>query len=55
MLITRLLNARDWLVNKLRRLFLAEENLFLLLAVIIGVFAGLAVVCFRIAIDWSRL
>ena len=32
-----------------------EENLFLLLAVIIGLFAGLSVVCFRISIDWIRL
>ena len=32
-----------------------EDNFFLLLAVIIGLFAGLAVVCFRIAIDYTRL
>ena len=31
-----------------------EDNFFLLLAVIIGLFAGLAVVCFRIAIDYTR-
>lgn len=31
-----------------------EGQLFLLLAVIIGLFSGLAVVCFRIAIDWIR-
>jgi chloride channel protein, CIC family len=37
------------------RLFLHEEGLFLLLAVIIGVFSGLAVVCFQIAIDWIRI
>ena len=32
-----------------------EDRLFLILSVFIGVFAGLAVVCFRFAIDWSRL
>ena len=32
-----------------------EENLFLLLAVIIGLYSGLLVVCFRIAIDWTHL
>jgi CIC family chloride channel protein len=32
-----------------------EERLFLLLAVLIGVLAGLSVVCFRVAIDFARL
>jgi len=32
-----------------------ESQLFLLLAVVIGVFSGLAVVLFRIAIEWTRL
>lgn len=32
-----------------------EERFFLVLSVFIGVFAGLAVVCFRFAIDWSRI
>ena len=32
-----------------------EERLFLLLAVFIGVFSGLAVVCFRLAIDWTKI
>ena len=32
-----------------------EDRLFLILSVFIGVFAGLAVVCFRFAIDWARL
>ena len=32
-----------------------EAQLFLLLAVIIGLFGGLSVVLFRIAIDWTRL
>jgi len=44
-----------------RRLFEAfedvfdEERFFLILSVFIGIFSGLAVVCFRIAIDWSQL
>ena len=32
-----------------------EERLFLLLAVIIGILSGLSVVCFRVAIEFSRL
>jgi chloride channel protein, CIC family len=32
-----------------------EDRFFLVLSVFIGVFSGLAVVCFRYAIDWSRL
>jgi CIC family chloride channel protein len=32
-----------------------EETFFLLLSVFIGIFAGLAVVCFRLAIDWTHL
>lgn len=36
-------------------LSMREDNLFLLLAVVIGLFSGLAVVCFRIAIDLARL
>jgi CIC family chloride channel protein len=34
---------------------LEEPQLFLLLAILIGMFSGLAVVCFRVAIDWTRL
>ncbi|MGH9747656.1 MAG: chloride channel protein [Candidatus Acidiferrales bacterium] len=34
---------------------LREDQLFLLLAVLIGIFSGLAVVCFRIAIEWVHL
>jgi len=34
---------------------LGEERFFLVLAVFIGVFAGLAVVCFRLAIEWTRI
>jgi len=32
-----------------------EERFFLILSVFIGVFAGLGIVCFRLAIEWSRL
>jgi CIC family chloride channel protein len=32
-----------------------EDRLFLVLSVFIGVFSGLAVVCFRFAIDWCRI
>ncbi len=32
-----------------------EERLFLVLSVFIGVFSGLAVVCFRFAIDWCHI
>jgi CIC family chloride channel protein len=32
-----------------------EDRFFLVLSVFIGVFAGLAVVCFRFAIDWCRI
>ncbi len=38
----------------LRWLF-GEERLFLVLAVIIGVLSGLSVVCFQIAIEWTRI
>src|ERR1700741_4270660 len=31
-----------------------EERFFLVLSVFIGVFSGLAVVCFRVAIEWCR-
>ncbi len=40
---------------RLPRVFLHEEGLFLLLAVIIGLFSGLSVVCFQISIDWTRI
>ncbi len=32
-----------------------EDRFFLILSVFIGIFAGLAVVCLRFAIDWSRI
>lgn len=33
----------------------AEDRFFLILSVFIGIFSGLAVVCFRVAIDWCRI
>jgi chloride channel protein, CIC family len=33
----------------------AEDRFFLILSIFIGIFSGLAVVCFRVAIDWSRI
>ena len=36
-------------------LLLPEGQLFLLLAVVIGLFSGLAVVCFRVTIEWIRI
>jgi CIC family chloride channel protein len=38
-----------------RRFVLGEERLFVVLAIFIGIFAGMAVVCFRIAIEWCRI
>ncbi|HUN89226.1 MAG TPA: chloride channel protein [Terriglobales bacterium] len=32
----------------------SEERFFLLLSIFIGIYAGLAVVCFRLAIEWTR-
>ncbi|HWY56541.1 MAG TPA: chloride channel protein [Terriglobales bacterium] len=39
----------------LLRAVFREERLFLVLSVFIGMFSGLAVVCFRFAIDWCRI
>lgn len=39
----------------LLRLVFREERFFLVIAVFIGIFSGLAVVCFRLAIDWTRM
>lgn len=47
--------SRGWLKSWPRTLTLSEGNLFLFLAIMIGVFSGLAVVCFRITIEWIRL
>lgn len=42
---------RSWI----RKIFTSREGqLFLFLAVLIGVFSGLAVVCFRVAIEWVQ-
>ena len=35
--------------------FFRENRFFLVLSVFIGIFSGLAVVCFRFAIDWCRI
>lgn len=37
-----------------RIITLREDQFFLFLAVLVGVFAGLAVVCFRVAIEWTQ-
>jgi len=34
---------------------LTEERFFLILSVFIGIFAGLAVICLRLAIDWTSI
>ena len=50
--------APSWIEHtpgSLWRSVFREDRFFLVLSVFIGVFAGLAVVCFRFAIDWSRL
>ncbi len=44
-------SRRSWLTLSTTR----EERFFLSLAVFIGVFSGLAVVCFRLAIDWTKI
>jgi len=41
--------------GSLLRSVFREERFFLILSVFIGVFSGLAVVCFRFAIDWCRI
>ena len=40
--------------SALRSMF-REDRYFLMIAVFIGIFSGLAVVCFHYAIDWSRI
>jgi CIC family chloride channel protein len=37
------------------KLSLQEEWFFLVLSIFIGIFSALAVICFRVAIDWERL
>ena len=54
-------SSREGRFQTPRRMFAAiegvfdEERFFLLLSVFIGIFSGLAVVCFRLAIDWTHL
>ncbi|HEV7966151.1 MAG TPA: chloride channel protein [Candidatus Acidoferrales bacterium] len=48
-------SSLKWLSFRGRSFTLSEGNLFLLLAILIGIFSGMAVVCFRIAIEWVRL
>ena len=43
-----------WSLWRRKTLTLREGQLFLLLAVIIGIVSGLIVVCFRITIEWTR-
>ncbi len=40
---------------ELREAAFFEERFFLILSIFIGVFSGLAVVCFRISIEWTRI
>ncbi len=47
--------ATEPLRGALLRSVFREERFFLVLSVFIGVFSGLAVVCFRFAIDWCRI
>ncbi|HEV2617229.1 MAG TPA: chloride channel protein [Candidatus Acidoferrales bacterium] len=46
--------TRLWSLWRRKTLTLREGQLFLLLAVIIGILSGLTVVCFRITIEWTR-
>ncbi|MGA7918095.1 MAG: chloride channel protein [Candidatus Acidiferrales bacterium] len=48
------LRAR-WKASAAVAFIMREDRLFLLLAVLIGVFSGLAVVCFRLAIEWTQI
>ena len=52
-------HASVWIQQHSPRAFLRsafrEDRFFLILSVFIGVLSGLAVVCFRFAIDWCRL
>ncbi len=41
--------------SALLQIVFREERFFLILSVFIGIFSGLAVVCFRFAIDWCRI
>jgi len=46
---------RTLLQSLTRQIFTrSEDRLFLFLAILIGVFSGLSVVCFRVAIEWTQ-
>jgi chloride channel protein, CIC family len=49
--VRRKLSGRAWFTLSSTR----EERFFLVLSVFIGLFSGLAVVCFRLAIDWTKI
>jgi CIC family chloride channel protein len=49
----RSINGRS--ATALLKAVFQEERFFLILSVFIGIFSGLAVVCFRFAIGWGRL
>jgi len=49
------LSTRRWSAKDFLQVVFREERFFLVLCVFIGVFSGLAVVCFRFAIDWCRI
>jgi CIC family chloride channel protein len=57
--MTTRIRGAEALAQRLARLTFdtdfAEERFFLILSVFIGIFSGLAVVCFRVAIDWCRI
>jgi chloride channel protein, CIC family len=53
-LVPEKLSAEHSSKTFLRSMF-REERFFLVLSVFIGIFSGLAVVCFRFAIDWCRI
>ncbi len=44
-----------WEIWTNRVFTMREDRFFLFLAVLIGIFSGLAVVCFRIAIEWTQI
>src|SRR5947209_15532831 len=45
----------DHSAREVWRSIFREDRFFLLLSVFIGIFSGLAVVCFRFASDWARI
>jgi CIC family chloride channel protein len=47
--------SEDFLRRLGAQLSYNEERFFLILAIFIGIFAGLAVVCFRITMEWTHL